>query len=54
VGPFVILRAAMSRNPPSEPARLGEGWQAIVLGAGVLALVEISRWRLDVGASVFG
>jgi hypothetical protein len=44
----------MSRNPPSEPARLGEGWQAIVLGAGVLALVEISRWRLDVGASVFG
>ncbi len=44
----------MPRNPPSEPARLVEGWQAMVVGAGVLALVEISRRKLAVGASVFG
>ena len=44
----------MSRNPPSEPLRLGAGWQALAVGASVLALTELSRSMLAVGTSVFG
>src|SRR5687768_11842641 len=44
----------MHRNPSPEARRLGEGWQAIAVGAGVLALVELTRGKAWVGASVFG
>src|SRR6186713_1008710 len=44
----------MARNPPPEPPRLAEGWQALAVAAGALALVELCRKPVTFGTLTFG
>lgn len=44
----------MARNPPTEPPWLAEGWRALMVAAGALALVELCRKPLTFGVFAFG
>jgi hypothetical protein len=44
----------MARNPPPEPPRLAEGWQALAVAAFALALVELCRKPVTFGTFAFG
>jgi hypothetical protein len=44
----------MPSNPQPAPARLEDGWHAIVVASGALFVTELLRVQLGIGATTFG